>query len=195
MNNAKNLAVATAVAATAAGIPAAQARDLVAMVEAMTSADLYPGDVVLLPIRAAGAVSVALSDRAAFKRIVPSASVVDKMEMVLGDSYTVDVAIYSVRDEDKKRIAMVVDKLPDKNFFVRILPDETTLKRMMNSPKITKVSEQVMKDANGVEFTVVTYKSENSERMRYALVPPAGVQLEFAESMLDFNAEEKTSCF
>lgn len=195
MSNAKNLAVATAVAATAAGIPATQAKDLVMMITAMTSADQYPGDVVLLPIRAAGAVSVALSDRASFKRIVPSASVVDRMQIDLSDSYTVDVAIYSVRDENKRRIAMVVDKMPDKSFFVRILPDEAALKRMMNSPKIHKVSEKVMKDANGVEFTVVTYKSENSDRTRFALVPPVGVELEFTDEMLDFSAEDKTSRF
>ncbi len=197
MKNAKNLVVAASVAALHAGMGKQIASDLASIVSRITCADTYPGDLLLVPMTACEAISITLVDKKQFSRLKACASALDFTKFTCEDRvYNVQVAVYSINGESHKRIALYIPELENHEFFVRTLVSPVVMNRMFASNRIVKDSTIVMKDAAGHDFQVVLYHTVNSDRKRCAVVPPeAGVDLEFSDSILNVETDQKTNLF
>ena len=198
MNTTSPLAVAALVAAFKARYTSKEFETLSVAFDQIFEVDLnipYPGNILTIPSQAAGSVSFNYCDAASYKKFARASNVSDFFDVdVNGETKTVQVCIYSVRDETAARVAMHIDGI-ETPFFVRMIPNVERLERFKKHPKICMDSEEVLTDAAGVKVPFCTYHSEDSDVKRFVVVPPETFEIRFNPEWVSQAAEATTSHF
>ncbi len=165
------LAVSAAIAMCFIKASPENVQQIMHFVDSITNADTYTGMIALVPLTATKAESFTVTkDPAVFRKFTANSNTSDVFQDEEGTEWR--ICTYSVRDEERIRVAVYSEAATFPDFFVRYVKSESALKKMQNSPHIIVQSEHGLKTAEGPEIPVMGYNTDSSHVKRIAIVAP-----------------------